>query len=69
MTSSSSRLPHTENNGFVLSHGSLAIYINKKNLKVQKKKYGNSNISLLQKYINLQKISSKRKPKSFKILL
>jgi hypothetical protein len=33
----------------------------------QKKKYGNSNVSPCKKY-NLQKISSKRNPKSFNIL-
>jgi hypothetical protein len=50
----------------------LAIYIKKSIiLRRQKKNYGNSNISPCKNIINLQKKkkSSKKNPKSFKILL
>jgi hypothetical protein len=40
----------------------------KSTLRQKKKNYGNSNISPMQKYNLLQKKSSKKKPKSFKIL-
>ncbi len=49
-------------------HSGLAIYI-LKSIVGQKKTYGNSNISPCKNKPNLLKKSSKKKPKSFKILL
>jgi hypothetical protein len=47
----------------------LAIYIIKKYLKEAKEELWKIKYFTMQKYINLQKILFKKKPKSFKILL
>jgi hypothetical protein len=50
-------------------HNGLAIFTLLKSILRQKKNYGNSNIAACKNIPNLQKNSSKRNQKSFKILL